>query len=404
MTATATIPAHVPADRIVDFDIFFPAGAERDYHAAWAALAAPDRPSLVWTAHHGGHWIATRGTEIWSLWGDARHLSSEVLGVVPGLAEAMRFIPLQQDPPEHGPFRAAVMRGFGSKFMVAMEPQVVANARELIAEVRPDGGCEFVEQIGEVLPINIFLTLIGVPTSDRPMLRELGRQLTRPDGTMTVEALRDAADAYLHPYVEARHADPSGPDLFSRILSVPIGGRPWTFDEARRMCRNLLFGGLDTVAAAMGFAVLHLARNPGDQARLRADPALLPSAVDEFLRRYASVSVTRSVVEEIAIDGVTLKVGDNVYLPSTLHNLDPERIEAPLEVRLDRGLNPVRHATMGNGPHRCVGAGLARMELIAFLREWLDGVPPFRCDPERPPAMRGGNVGSCTSLHLLWER
>ena len=148
MTATATIPAHVPADRIVDFDIFFPAGAERDYHAAWAALAAPDRPSLVWTAHHGGHWIATRGTEIWSLWGDARHLSSEVLGVVPGLAEAMRFIPLQQDPPEHGPFRAAVMRGFGSKFMVAMEPQVVANARELIAEVRPDGGCEFVEQIG----------------------------------------------------------------------------------------------------------------------------------------------------------------------------------------------------------------------------------------------------------------
>lgn len=396
------LPAHVPADRVVDFDIFFPPGAEQDYHAAWLTLAGAGKPGIVWTQRNGGHWIATRGQLIWDLWGDAERLSSEVLAVTPGLGEAMRFIPLQQDPPEHSTFRNAVMKGFGSRHIMAMEPEVVELARTLIADLRPHGRCEFVSAFAEILPINIFLMLIGVPTEDRPMLREFGKQLTRPDGSMTVEELRDAADAYLRPYVEARLADPSGPDLFSRILANPVAGRPWTFDEAQRMCRNLLFGGLDTVAATLGFVTLHLARNPADQARLRGDPDLIPSAADELMRRYASVSVSRNVVEDIEVDGVMLKAGDIVYLPSILHNLDPSRTEQASEVRLDRRLNPIRHATMGNGPHRCVGAGLARMEVIAFLREWLAGMPEFRLDPDLPVTMKGGNVGACTALPLVW--
>lgn len=401
-TAAALAPAHVPADRIVDFDIFFPDGVEQDYHEAWAKLAGSRDRALVWTTANGGHWIAIRADEIWSLWADGARLSSEVLAVTPGLGEVMRFIPLQQDPPEHTPFRKAVMRGFGSSHIVAMEPQVVAMAHERMDALRERGACEFVEEFAEVLPINIFLTLIGVPTADRPMLREFGKQLTRPDGSMTVEQLRDAADDYLRPYVEARLADPSGSDMFSRILSVPIDGRAWTMDEAQRMCRNLLFGGLDTVAAMLGFAFLHLARNPQDQARLRADPSLIPTAADELMRRYASVSVSRNVVADMDYDGVSLKAGDIVYLPSTLHNLDPAKLPEPRNVQLDRGLNPIRHATMGNGAHRCVGAGLARMEAIVVMREWLAHMPPFALDPARPVTMKGGNVGACTALPLVW--
>lgn len=395
-----TAPAHIPADRIVDFDIFFADGIDRDFHATWLGLA--DKPGLVWTTANGGHWIATRGDLIWQLWGDAERLSSEVLAVTPGLGEMMQFIPLQLDPPEHGAFRNAVMKGFASRHIVAIEPQVVALAREIIAEIRPHGRCEFVEHVAEVLPINIFLTLIGVPTEDRPMLREFGKQLTRPDGSMTVEQLRDAADTYLRPYVEARLADPSGPDMFSRIFAGGVGGRPWRPDEAARMCRNLLFGGLDTVAATLGFAMLHLARHPADQQRLRSDPSQIPLAVDELMRRYASVSVSRNLVTDVEIDGVTLKAGDIVYLPSMLHNLDPARLDSPSEVRLDRGLNPIRHMTMGTGPHRCVGAGLARMEVIAFLTEWLAAMPDVALDPAEPVTMRGGNVGACASLPLVW--
>lgn len=401
MNATS-IPAHIPPDRVVDFDVYAPPGAEQDYFAAWKTLQRVDGPAMVWTPRNGGHWIATEGETIRSLWADSERLSNEALTVPAGVGEVMRFIPLQSDPPEHGPYRSAVMKGFSSKYIVALEPRVADVARHLIDALRPHGACEFVGEFAEVLPINIFLTLIGVPTEDRAMLRELGQQLTRPDGSTTPEQMRDAADAYLWPFIEARMATP-GDDLFSRILSVPINGRPWTVDEARRMCRNLLFGGLDTVVAMVGFVTLHLARNPRDQRSLRDNPSRIPAAADEFIRRYTTTSVSRNAVTDIAVDGVTIKTGDVVYLPGVLHNLDPRSFDDPEVVRFDRALNPARHSTMGHGPHRCVGAALARMEVIVFLREWLGRMPEFGLDPDRPVRMKGGNVGSCTEIPLVWQ-
>lgn len=400
MNSLALRPAHVPPERVVDFDVYFPPRIEQGYFAAWTPLM--DGPGMIWTPRNGGHWIATNGADIWSLWGDAERLSNEALTVPAGVGEVMRFIPLQQDPPEHTPFRSAVMKGFASKFIIALEPQVTAVARQLIDDLAPRGGCEFVTEFAEILPINIFLTLIGVPTEDRAMLRELGKQLTRPDGSMTPERLRDAANDYLRPYVEARLAKP-GEDLFSRILAVPIEGRPWTFDEAQRMSSNLLFGGLDTVVAMLGFVTLHLATNLDDQRRLRAETALIPAAADEFLRRYTTTSVSRNVVREVDVDGVTLKVGDIVFLPGTLHNLDPRSFDDPQAVRFDRKLSATKHLTMGNGAHRCVGAALARLEIIVFLREWLSRMPEFRLDPARRVMMKAGNVGACTALPLLWD-
>jgi cytochrome P450 len=401
MEALAPKPAHVPDACVVDFDIFFPEGAEQDYFAAWQKLQAPGVPDMVWTPRNGGHWIPTRGEYVRQLWGDTERLSSEVLAVTPGLGDVMRFIPLQLDPPEHSPFRSAVMKGFGSRYIVELEPRVIEVARELIAGLAGRGGCEFMSEFAEILPINIFLTLIDVPLKDRPRLREFGKQLTRPDGSMTVEELAQAADDYLWPFVEARMASP-GHDLFSRILSVPIEGRPWTVDEARRMCRNLLFGGLDTVVAMVGMVTLHLARHPEDQRLLRERPELIPDAADELMRRYPTVSVSRNALADMAIGEVTVKAGEIIYLPSILHNLDPASFEAPEQVRFDRKLNATKHTTMGVGAHRCVGAGLARMEVVIFLREWLAGIPKFRLDPERPVRMRAGNVGACTQLPLVW--
>jgi cytochrome P450 len=401
MSQMVPVPVHVPQGRVVDFDVYFPPDAEHDYFAAWRSLRRDDGPNMVWTPRNGGHWIATNGEIIRSLWGDTARLSNEVLTVPAGVGKAMRFIPLQQDPPEHTPFRSAVMKGFASKFIVALEPGVTAVASQLVGTIVDRGECEFVTEFAEILPIHIFLTLIDVPPGDRAMLRELGKQLTRPDGSMTPEQLRDAADDYLRPHVLARLESP-GDDLFSRILAVPIEGRPWSFDDAQRMCRNLLFGGLDTVVANLGFIALHLARHPGDQRRLRAEPALIPAAADEFLRRYASTSVSRNVVQEFGVDGVTLKVGDIVFLPSTLHNLDPRSFDDPETVRFDRNLGATRHSAMGHGAHRCVGAALARMEIIVFLREWLSRMPEFGLHPQRPVRMKGGNVGACTELPLQW--
>lgn len=394
-------PVHVPPGPVVDFDIYFQPGIETDYFATWQALQRDGAPALVWTPRNGGHWIATRGNDIRALWADAERLSNEVLAVPAGLGAVMRFIPLQQDPPEHTPFRSAVVRGFASKFIVALESEVDDIARELIEGLLPRGECEFVTEFAEILPLNIFLKLIDVPREDRPMLRELGKQLTRPDGSVTVAELAKAADDYLWPFIQTRMASP-GDDLLSRILAVPIEGRAWTVDEAQRMSRNILFGGLDTVVAMVGFIALHLARNPDHQRRLRAEPSLIPAAADELMRRYASVSVSRNLVVDIEVDGVAMKAGDIVYLPSVLHNLDERSFEGAEEVRLDRKLLATNHSTMGTGPHRCVGAALARMEIIAFMRSWLERMPDVMLDPARPVTMKGGNVGACTSLPLRW--
>jgi len=152
MEPHAAIPDHVPPDRVIDFDVYFPPRIEQGYFAAWTPLI--DGPGMVWTPRNGGHWIATNGADIWALWSDAARLSSEVLTVPAGMGAVMRPIPLQQDQPEHVPFRSAVMKGFASKFIVALEPEVVAVARQLIDGIVPNGSCEFASEFAEILPIS----------------------------------------------------------------------------------------------------------------------------------------------------------------------------------------------------------------------------------------------------------
>lgn len=398
----ALLPAHVPADLVVDFNIFDLPGAEIDYIAAWQALRRPGGPGLVWTRAFGGHWIATDGAVIRRLWADTANLSSQVLAVVPGLGEVMQLIPLQNDGAEHKAFRTPIMKGFAGRHIAALEPAVRALAQELIAGLKPRGACDFMPDFAEIFPVHIFLSMLGVPVEDREKLRPLGAQLTRPDGTMSVVELRDAVDDYLRPHVRQSLAAP-GEDLLSRILAEPVQGRAWTLDEALRMARNVLFAGLDTVAAMVGMVAMHLARYPDDQRLLRARPDLIPAAADELMRRYPSASVSRNAVADIEVNGVTIKTGDIVYLPSMLHNLDPACFDQPEAVRFDRGLNPIQHTTFGAGAHRCVGAGLARMEMIVFLEEWLAALPEFTIDPARRVTMKAGNVGTLTSLPLIWK-
>lgn len=391
------IPDRVPSRCVVDFDIYNPPGAEKDFFSAWKQLRGPDKPAAVWSTYNGGHWIVTRGVDIQALIGNPEYLANEVLGAPAELGKITRFIPLQLDPPEHAPYRSAVMKGFGAKFIVALEPSIIELARKLIMEFRGTGRCEFISEFAEILPVSVFLMLAGLPVSDSKMLRKLGTQLTRPDGTMTFDELVTAADTYLAPYITKRMSSP-GEDLFSRILGVPLEGRSWSREEAERMCRNLLFGGLDTVVALVGFTCWWLATHPEARHQLREDPKLVSAAADELLRRYGSVSVGRRALIDFAVGDVTIAAGDIVYLPTMLYNLDETYFEEPDRVRFDRGTP--RHLTMGNGPHRCVGAALARTELMIFLREWLSLIPDFEVAGE--VKMKGGAVGAVTSLPLRW--
>src|SRR6185369_823128 len=144
-----------------------------------------------------------------------------------------------------------------------------------------------------------------------------------------------------------------------------VNGREYTPQETFGLLVNVIFGGLDTVAASIGFATRYLAENADARRELAADPALIPVAVEEFLRRFGVPNTARVVTHDFEYGGVRFKAGEQVMLPKVLHGLDARRYPKPLEVDFHRPAS--RHAAFGDGPHRCPGAGLARMELRVFL-------------------------------------
>jgi cytochrome P450 len=163
----------------------------------------------------------------------------------------------------------------------------------------------------------------------------------------------------------------------------------------------LFLAGLDTVINAMGHAVRHMAVHPDLQARLRADPSLIPEAVEEMLRRYSFVTLTRRAAHDMEFCGWRLKENDRVFFSLAGAGLDPAHWSAP-EV-FDLAREDKAHIAFGAGPHRCLGSHLARLELKVLYEELLQRLPTFRLDPERPAAFRAGNVLAVETLPIRWD-
>jgi cytochrome P450 len=162
-----------------------------------------------------------------------------------------------------------------------------------------------------------------------------------------------------------------------------------------------LFGGLDTVAATLGFVAHFLATHPEHRRQLIENPALIPNATQELLRRFAVANLARTVAKDIEYNGVVMKEGDPVLVPSVLGNLDERRFSDPLSVDFHRD-RVTNHVTFGAGAHRCVGNLIARTELNVFLEEWLRRIPDFGITPGRQPVSRCGSVMAIVELPLSW--
>jgi cytochrome P450 len=394
---TLSPPAHVSPERVVDFDYLAPPGHEEDVHRAWHRLHDMGVPAIVWTPHYGGHWIATRADDIDAIQLDHARFSHASV-TVPKAAQQFRIVPLEQDPPEHTPFRALLSPKFGPRPVADLESSVRELAGELIDGFIARGECEFVDAFAKRLPIVVFLRLVNLPLEDRETLLEMTEASVRGDA-----ARRDWASAQLQQYVGkwivARRTQP-GPDLFSAMVNAKVSGRDYTPEETFGMLVNVIFGGLDTVAASIGFATRHLAENAEDRRRLAADPSLIPVAIEEFLRRFGVPNTARVITHDFEYGGVRFKAGEQIMIPKTLHGLDSRRYASPLKVDLDRPQS--RHAAFGDGPHRCPGAGLARMELRVFLEEWLRRIPDFSVKPGEKPRTCSGQVNGISYLPLVW--
>lgn len=399
MLSTATPrPAHVPAELMVDFDYRAPPGHTRDVHLAWKRLH--EGPDIVWTPHHGGHWIATRADDIDVMQVDHQRFSYRFM-TIPKMPEAPQLAPLEYDPPEHTRYRQVLSPAFGPAVMQRLESSLRALTCELLDELIPRGACDFFEDFAKRLPVITFLQLVDLPLSDREHLLEMAEKSVRPKKESDRIESFMALEAYTHHWINERRNTP-GPDLFSRMVNAQFDGRPINEHELRGMLMNVIFGGLDTVSSALTFTAHCLATQPAIRAELLADRTLIPNAIEEFLRRFGVPNTARLITRDFEYKGVSFKAGEQVLLPKTLHGLDERRFPDPLRVDIRRDVR--RHAAFGDGPHRCPGSFLARLELRIFLEEWLPRVPNFEITAGAQPHTSSGPVNGMLSLPLTWRR
>jgi cytochrome P450 len=391
------IPAHVPPALVADIDYFALSGAAEDPHLAWRALH--DGPDIIFTPRNGGHWIATRADDMFSVMHDVETFSSREFTVPPRGPGNPVLIPNQIDPPDHGPLRSILLRPLGPKAVDPFEPVIRDVMRARISQLAPRGGCEFVADFGADIPAELFLRYADLPTDKLEIVKSYADTIARAPSEDDRREARLAAARYLDDVLAERRLH-RGSDLFSTIVDAEAEGCI-SGDQSLSLALNVFIGGLETVSSALAFIVLFLARNPEHRRQLLDDPALSLDAAEELLRRFGILNLARIATHDTTLKGVRIAQGEQVLLPLHLAGLDDRRFPDPLEVDFHRKRSA--HYNFGTGPHRCLGSNLARPEIRIFIEEWLRQIPDFMVDPHDEPVGRSGVAMTMTRVPLRWS-
>ncbi len=397
-----SVPDHVRPESVVDFDLYRDHRFEEEdgLHEGLWRLIQETGQGIFWTPHNGGHWFITDHELLFQAAKQPELFSSTAMTLPPMPADQEpRLIPLGLDPPVHGAYRLPLMRAFSPDIIKAMEKDIRAFAAELIEGIRPNGRAEFVEAIAEPMPIMIFMKLMGMPLDRLREFREWVYDMLSPDNDRRASSYVHV-HAMMEPLIREREKEPRD-DLISRLVHSEIDGRPVTYDEVQAYCLLLFAAGLDTVANSLSFGVCLLSRDQELQARLRANPELIPEAVEEFLRRYGIVFTPRTAAKDMHFGGVDICKGERVLLMLPAGNLDPTAFPDPARFDLDR--EDKAHMTFNSGPHRCIGSHLARLELRVFYEEWLKRMPRVQIDPDRRVTYRTGLTLALDKVPIVWD-
>ena len=275
-----------------------------------------------------------------------------------------------RDPPDHTRIRKLFAPAFAPRALAALEPRVERLVDALLDRAAARGGFDVVEDFAAALPVQLIGDMLGVPAGERGPLRGwslaiLGALEPVP-GPERLEAGNQAVEefkAYLRRLIADRRRRPSTEpgEILSALLAAEDAGDRLTEVELLHQCIFLLDAGHETTTNLIANAVVALLEHPGEHARLRAEPALLPSAVEEFLRYQSPNQLgNRRAVAEVTVGGVALPAGTLVTLGIGAANRDPAHFPDP--DRLDLGRTPNRHLAFITGIHACAGMWLARME------------------------------------------
>ena len=406
MSELAMKHADIPEDLVRPWDLAAdPDAAVCPYHAAAKLKDAPPLFFMPNTtdprlAPKGGAWVTARYDIARDVLQNADLFSSHLIsGFSRLIGEEWPLVPLELDPPEHMKYRMLLNPLFAPGKINALEEGVRQQAVDLIEKVRQDGGCEFMEAFGRPFPVGVFMRLMGLPLEEMPTFLEWEEGLLRGETTAAKARAAQEIKDYLVDLIKERRARPTG-DLVSFVVQSEVDGKPIPDERALGVCYLFFVGGLDTVAATLGFTFRELAEKPVLQAQLRADPAIIPDAVEEFIRAFGVVTTSRYLTRDAEFHGVLLKKGDIVSVPFGVGSRDAD--EYPDPHKIDFARENTRNISFSAGPHRCIGSHLARREFKIALEEWTTRVPQFRLKPGETPVVHSMGVWGVDYLPLVW--
>jgi cytochrome P450 len=369
---------------------------------AWAADPFPIWDELratcpvAHTERYGGAWLPTRHEDVAAIAYDTERFSSRSVVMSNNrppleLAPAGVSPPISSDPPFHHDARRMLLPAFSPQAINGLEAGTRAYCHELLDVVADREVIDAAVDYAQHIPVRVISDMVGFPHEDGDLMRGFVHDILVAVNSEADDRMESVIRLfeYLRVHI-VDHLEHPRDDLTTFLVNAEMDGQPLEPGHIGGTIALLMIAGIDTTWSAIGSSIWHLAGHPSDRERLVAEPELLPSAMEEFLRAYAPVTMARLVKEDMDWNGCPMKAEDWILLSFPAANRDPELFEHADQVIIDREVN--RHSAFGLGVHRCLGSHLARMELRVALEVWMERYPEFSLEDPEAVTWAGGQV------------
>ncbi|MBK3568133.1 cytochrome P450 [Streptomyces sp. MBT62] len=314
---------------------------------------------------------------------------------------------VNMDPPDHTRLRRMVQAAFTPRRAESWRPRIQAVADQLLTEMRAGSRpADLMAAFAFPLPINIICELLGVPAEDSPYFRSWSDMFLSTSTASAPQRSKAATEftAYVDTLIAARRGNP-GEDLLDDLIDAHDANDRLSADELARMVRGLIVAGHETTGNVIGRGILTLLRHPNQLTAVRHDPALVPTAVEEILRMEVPGhgGLLRVATESVALpSGATVEQGQGVLAPVVAANFDPRHFPDPGTFDIHRADD--KHLAFGHGPHYCLGANLARVELQVAIGTVIREFPTLALvgTAEELAWTNGSRVCGLSRLPVTW--
>ncbi len=309
------------------------------------------------------------------------------------------MLPIELDPPQHSKYRALVQPVFSSARIAAIRPTVQSIAEELIQKLTAAGGGDMIAGYAEPLSLLTLAAVTGLPVEDAPLWQGWIRRMFNVHDLVGRDRASQEMGEYIRGLISTRRQHPCS-DFISLLMESEVEGERLTDGDIYSFCTVLFGAGFETTADGMGMMLFYLAEHPQDYGLLKQQPELISTAVEEFLRWITPIQIFgRNATREVMLHGETIPGGEIVALSFGSANYDPEVFPDPERCILDR--SPNRHLTFGAGPHLCLGAGVARLEMAVTLEIFTHAIKAFSLSPgKKPESKTRGDRRGLASLSI----